>query len=263
MLEACASQLALAIERDKLVIDAADARIEAESEHLRSSLLSSVSHDLRTPLATIGGASQSLLACPTLGTEVQKELLQSISDEANRLNRLLENLLQMSKFEAGQSRPNKQWHVVEELVGVALHRTERALTQHHVVTELSPDLPLVNVDGLMIEQLLVNLLENAAVHTPNGTKVVLRAGVEESQLVVHVSDSGPGIPSAQADKIFEKFVRATTSPDSVRGSGLGLAIARAIATCHDGSLTFQPSDMGGADFVLRLPLDKAAPKIDV
>lgn len=253
LLEACASQLALALERDQLVIDAAEARIEAESEHLRSSLLSSVSHDLRTPLATIGGASQSLLTCATLTSEVRQDLLQSISDEALRLNRLLENILQMTKLEAGQGTLNKQWHVLEELVGVALKRTESILAKHHVETQLAPDLPLVNVDGLLLEQLLVNLLENAAIHTPPGTKVWLRATIESSHLVLHVGDSGPGILPQVAEKIFDKFVRATSSPDSVRGSGLGLAIARAIAQFHNGSLTVQTSELGGADFVLRLP----------
>lgn len=263
LLEACASQLALAIERDKLVIDAAEARIEAEAEHLRSSLLSSVSHDLRTPLATIEGASQSLLTCSTLAPHIQHDLLKSISDEATRLNRLLENLLQMSKFEAGHSHPNKQWHVLEEIVGIALRRTDRILAEHHVSTQLASDIPLINVDGVMIEQLLVNLLENAALHTPRGSQVVLRAEIENALLAIHVADSGPGVPAGQADKIFDKFVRATASPDSVRGSGLGLAIARAIASCHNGTLTVQTSEMSGADFVLRLPLDKSAPKIEV
>ena len=263
LLEACASQLALAIERDELVIDAAEARIEAESEHLRSSLLSSVSHDLRTPLATIGGASQSLLDSPSIPPHTQRELLQSISDEATRLNRLLENLLQVSKLEAGQSIPNKQWHVLEELVGVALMRTQRVLANQKVVLQLPHDLPLINVDGLMLEQLLVNLLENAAIHTPHGTTVAIRAEIEDSQLVLHVADSGPGIAPAMTEKIFDKFVRATASPDSVRGSGLGLAIARAIAHCHDGSLTVGTSDMGGADFMLRLPLDKTAPTVSL
>ncbi len=261
LLEACASQLALAIERDKSVIDAAEARIEAETEHLRSSLLSSVSHDLRTPLSTISGASQSLLNRASIPQELQRSLLESIFDEATRLGRLLENILQMSKLEAGQSKLNKQWHVLEELVGVAISRTERMLQNHRLTIQIPPDLPLLNVDGLLLEQLLVNLLENAAIHTPAGTSVVLRAETNNSQFELHVADSGPGIPSEVAHKIFNKFVRATSSPDSVRGSGLGLAIARAIAKCHNGNLTLQSSEMGGADFVLRLPIDKSAPTV--
>ncbi len=253
-LEACAGQLALALERDRLMIEAAEARIEAETEHLRSSLLSSVSHDLRTPLAAIGGASQTLQNCSTLTAEVQQELLQSIGDEANRLSRLLENILQMSKLEAGQSRPNRQWHVLEDLVGVALQRTARLLKAHDVEVKLTAEPILIDVDGLMIEQLLVNLLENTAIHTPVGSKVKLHAQVHDAQLTLHVEDSGPGIPTPLADKIFHKFVRATASPDSVRGSGLGLAIARAIARAHQGNLTVRSSDLGGAEFVLTLPI---------
>ncbi len=261
LLESCASHLALAIERDKLVIDAAEARIEAETEHLRSSLLSSVSHDLRTPLATIGGASQSLLTCSSLTTEVREELLKSIADEASRLSRLLENILQMSKLDSGHSQPNKQWHVLEDMIGVALARTEQALTNHHVTVDIPSSIPLIKVDGLMVEQLFVNLLENAALHTPAGTQVRIQAMQEESSLVVHVEDSGPGIPENLSHKVFNKFERAVSSPDSVRGSGLGLAIARAIAQGHGGNLSVQRSELGGADFILRLPLDKSAPNI--
>lgn len=186
--------------------------------------------------------------------QVQHELLQSIADEARRLNRLLENILQMSKLEAGQSKLNKELHVLEELVGTAVERTKSALVHHHVVLHIPHDLPLVHVDGLMIEQLLVNLLENAAHHTPRGTTVEVLATCEQSQLILHVADSGPGIVPDMREKIFEKFVRATATPDSVRGSGLGLAIARAIARSHDGSLALQVSRWGGADFVLRIPL---------
>lgn len=261
LLEACVGQLALALERDDLVVEAAEARIEAETEHLRSSLLSSVSHDLRTPLATIGGASQSLLDCASLEPEMQKQLLESISEEAMRLNRLLENILQMSKFEAGQCRPNRQWHVLEELVGVAMARTQKALSTHHVTVDIDSETPLLHVDGLMIEQLLVNLLENAALHTPDGTKVHIRAAVVEDECRIHVADSGPGIPNELQEKIFQKFARATSTPDSVRGSGLGLAIARAIAQCHGGDLSVEKSSMGGADFCLRLPIASPPPRI--
>lgn len=262
-LEACASQLALAIERDASVLAASEARIETETEQLRSSLLSSVSHDLRTPLATIGGASQSLLECHSLGLPLQRELLQSITDESARLTRLLENILQMSKLEAGQSTPKKDWHVVEELIGVSLKRTQQTLEKHSVTVEIPADLPLICVDGLLIEQLLVNVLENAAIHTPPQTQVRLRAVEEPNFLVLHVSDSGPGIPAALAEKIFHKFVRATASPDSVRGSGLGLAIARSIARCHGGDIVIRQSDLGGADFVIRLPLDRKAPRVPI
>ena len=261
LLEACAGQLALALERDQLVIDAADARIEAETEHLRSSLLSSVSHDLRTPLATIGGASSSLLTSPHLSDEVRQELLKSIADETSRLSRLLENILQMSTLESGRSVLNRQWHVVEELVGVALKRTQAALRHHQVEVKLSPQLPLLFVDGLLMEQLLVNLLENAARHTPHGTQVVIEGRVDHQMFELSVADSGPGIPRGLEQKIFEKFFRATPVPDSVRGSGLGLAICQAIAQSHNGKMLVRHNSPAGAIFVLQLPLEKPAPLI--
>lgn len=261
LLEACASQLALALERDQLVIEAADARIEAETEHMRSSLLSSVSHDLRTPLATIGGASSSLLNSSNLSTEVRQELLKSIADETSRLSRLLENILQMSKLESGRSAINRQWHVVEELVGVALKRTQSALRHHQVIVKLPAQLPLIFVDGLLMEQLLVNLLENAARHTPHGTQVVIEARADQNTFELAVADSGPGIERGLEQKVFEKFFRATTVPDSVRGSGLGLAICQAIAQSHHGSMQVRHNSPVGAIFVLQLPLEKPAPLI--
>ncbi|MFO1066037.1 MAG: sensor histidine kinase KdpD [Pirellulales bacterium] len=259
LLEACCGQLALALERDQLVIEASEARIEAEAEHMRSSLLSSVSHDLRTPLSAIAGAASSLLDAQTLSSETRRELLEGIAHETARLNRLLENLLQMTKLDAGRPSLNKQWHVIDELVGVALKQTQSLLKDHQVSVDLPSDFPLLFVDGLLIEQLIVNLLENAAVHTPAGTQVTISAVASPQYWQLHVSDNGPGIPERLESKVFEKFFRAVAVPDSVRGSGLGLAICKAVAQSHDGRLSVVRCPAGGAEFILTIPITNPAP----
>ncbi|MCO6455388.1 MAG: sensor histidine kinase KdpD [Pirellulaceae bacterium] len=263
LLEACASQLALALERDQLAIEAADARIKAEAEQVRSSLLSSVSHDLKTPLAAIAGASSSLLEAASLDEDTRRQLLETVADEADRLNRLLENILHMSKLEAGAATPNRQWHVLEELVGSALHRTRRELANHEVAVHLPNNLPLLFVDGLLMEQVFVNLLENAARYTPAGTQVAIRAAIDGKHLRIAVSDDGPGLPSGAEQRIFDKFFRATSTADGGRGSGLGLAICRAIIHAHGGTITAANRPVGGAEFVMRLPLAKDAPQVVV
>lgn len=263
VLEACANQLALALERDQLAIDAAEARIQAEAEQVRSSLLSSVSHDLKTPLAAIAGASSSLLQSATLDEDTRRQLLETVADEAARLNRLLENILQMSKLDAGAATPNRQWHVLEELVGSALLRTRRELAQHQVSVHLPDDLPLLFVDGLLMEQVFVNLFENAARYTPAGTVVTVRAAIDGRHLRIAVADNGPGLPAGAEERIFDKFYRASPMADAGRGSGLGLAICRAIIKAHGGSIVAANRAGGGAEFVMRLPLAQDAPRVVV
>ena len=263
LLEACASQLALALDRDQLVIDAAEARIQAEAEQVRSSLLSSVSHDLKTPLAAIAGASSSLLEAASLDEETRRQLLETVADEAARLNRLLENILQMSKLDAGAATPNCQWHVLEELVGSALHRTRHELARHEVAVHLANDLPLLHVDGLLMEQVFVNLFENAARYTPEGTVVTIRAALDGKHVRIAISDNGPGLPAGAEERIFDKFFRAAPTADGGRGSGLGLAICRAIIKAHGGAIIAANRPGGGAEFVIRLPLPKDAPNVVV
>jgi two-component system sensor histidine kinase KdpD len=263
MIEACANQLALALERDQMAIDAAESRIQAESEQLRSTMLSSVSHDLKTPLAAIAGATSSLLESPTLGDETRRQLLETVADEASRLNRLLENILQMSRIDAGAVRPNRQWHVLEEIIGSSLHRTSGQLANRPISIALPADLPLISVDGLLLEQVFVNLLENAARYTPAGTPVHIAASVVGETMRISIADEGPGIPAGSEHRIFEKFYRGSTPPDGGRGSGLGLAICRAIMQVHGGTITATNRSRGGAEFVLTLPLLKEAPRVVV
>ena len=260
-LDACANQLALALERDQLAIEAADARIEAEAEQVRSTLLSSVSHDLKTPLASIAGASSSLLEARSLDESTRRQLLETIADEAARLNRLLENILQMSRLDAGVATPSMQWHVLEEIIGSALHRTRQELSSHVLDVRLPAQLPLLFIDGLLIEQIFVNLFENAARYTPAGTRLVIVAGVDGSWMRISVKDNGPGFPVGFEDRIFDKFYRATSSADGGRGSGLGLAICRAIAKVHGGSISASNCPGGGAEFVVCLPIRADSPQI--
>ena len=272
LLEACAGQLALALERDQLVIDASELRIQADAEQVRNTLLSSVSHDLKTPLAAIAGASSTLLASSTLDEPTRRQLLETVSNEATRLNRLLENILQMSKLDAFASEANMQWHVLEEIVGSALNRTSNELISHQVTTELAPDLPLLFLDGLLIEQLLINLLENAAKYTPTGSVVTISASLDVGFLRLVVTDNSPGIAEGMEQRIFDKFYRATSSSDDGRGSGLGLAICRAIAQVHHGTITAyrrqgpsgsisNRSVSQGLEFIIRIPIATNAPNV--
>lgn len=265
LIEACASLLAMALERDRMALEAADSRIQAEAEQLRSSLLSSVSHDLKTPLAAIAGTCESLLEpeSNSIDPNTRRQLLESAADEARRLNRLLENILQMSKLEAGTAVPKRQWHVLEEIVGSAIRRTKDELKPLKVDVVLPADLPLVFVDDLLFEQVFVNLLENAARHTPAGTRLTIRAGVDGKSVRISVADNGPGIPEFDAERIFDKFYRSGPHPDGSRGSGLGLAICRAIVRVHGGSIIATDSSGGGVEFVIRLPIRDDTPSVVV
>lgn len=266
ILEACASQLALALERDQLALEASQVLLQAETERLRSSLLSSVSHDLRTPLASIAGASSTLLASNgTKGrnfADIQsQELLQSIYDESHRLGRLVDNLLEMTKIEARGLEVHRQWEVVEEIVGAALHRLDSMLAGRAVKTNLAPDLPMVQMDGLLIEQVLVNLLDNSLKYTPAGSPIDITVTHDTKRLIVSLADRGPGISTGDEKRIFEKFYRGVSSPGRAdrRGSGLGLAICKAIVETHGGEIHAENRAGGGACFTFTLPADSPPP----
>jgi two-component system sensor histidine kinase KdpD len=262
LLEACASQLALAIERDRMSIAASEARVQAQTEQVRSALLSGVSHDLRTPLAAIAGASTGLLQTDTIDETTRRQLLETIADEANRLTRLLENILQMSRLELGGADARMQWNILEEVVGSALMRTRRELGERRVDVSIPPDLPLLFVDGLLLEQLFVNLLENAARYTPTHAAVGIRARPEGRWLSVSIADDGPGLPAGSEERIFEKFYRGNPTADAGRGSGLGLAICRAVAKVHGGTIAARNRPEGGVEFLLRLPLPEDPPQVE-
>jgi two-component system sensor histidine kinase KdpD len=263
LLETCASLIALSLERDRSVLEAHEAQLRVQAEQFRNSLLSSVSHDLRTPLAAIAGASSSLLeAPPGRSLEARRELLQTILDESRRLARLVDNLLDMTRLTAGTVTLNKQWHVLEELIGSALGRLRRELGRHGVRVEIPGALPLLSLDGVLMEQVFFNLLENAARYTPPGSWIEVAAQVEGDRVEVRVADNGPGLPPGGESRVFEKFFRgAAAAGEGRRGAGLGLAICRAVVEAHGGQIRARNRPAGGAEFVLSLPLDAAAPQV--
>jgi len=258
LLEALARQIAAAVERALLERAAGEARLQAERERMRGTLLSSVSHDLRTPLSAITGAASSLLDDETLGPASRLELLRTILDEALRLNRLVSNLLDMTRLESGSLQLRREWHSMEEIVGAALARSNDRLGPRRVLLEVPEDLPLVPVDPILIEQLLVNLLENAAKYTPPTATVRLAARAVAGAVEVVVEDDGPGLPAGQEERVFEKFYRPTPGGE---GFGLGLAICRAIVDAHGGRIEAGAAAPHGALFRFALPIVGAPPPL--
>jgi two-component system sensor histidine kinase KdpD len=252
------AQIALALERALLAEDAKKAELRAEAEEMRSSLLSSVSHDLRTPIATVFGTASTLLDTgDSLAPAEREELTTQIRDETARLGRLVQNLLDMTRVEAGGLEVKKEWVPIEELVGVALNRFEGSLQDRDVRTDV-PSEVLAPVDPVLFEQVLVNLLENAIKHTPAKTPIEITARAEEGTVVLEVADRGPGIPPGTEARIFEKFVRG----DAGRGGvGLGLAICRGIVQAHGGSIEVENRTGGGALFRVTLPVEGEPPRL--
>jgi two-component system sensor histidine kinase KdpD len=262
LLRAFASHAALALERSALAGQAEQARVQSETERLRSGLLSSVSHDLRTPLAVITGAASTLLVADDtrLDAGTRREMLRSIADEAGRLNRLIANLLAMTRLEAGALEVKRSWHSLEELVGAALDRLEPQLGSRPMRVKLPPSLPLVAVDDVLLEQVVFNLVENAVKHAPSTTPIEVEARVRERELEVSVADRGPGLSPGSEERVFEKFYQGDDSRRS-GGVGLGLAICRGIVEAHGGRLRAANRSDGGAVFTFTLPLETPAPTV--
>ncbi|MDE3060066.1 MAG: sensor histidine kinase KdpD, partial [Pseudomonadota bacterium] len=251
-LEAFAIITASALERAGSAEIMEKTLVEAESEKLRNILLSSVSHDLRTPLAAITGAASTLLIESGKITEEYKtELLRSIHEEGARLARMVTNLLDVSSLESGSVKLNKELYFIEELIGSALMRVEPKLSHHKVVTHIEHGLPLLRMDGLLIEQVLINLLENAAEFTPHGTTITISAITAKPDIHVIVADNGPGIPKGEEERIFDKFAPGERGG---KGGGLGLAICRGIIHAHGGKIWAQNATDGGAVFTFTLPI---------
>ena len=247
---------AIALERVHYVDVAQKALLRMESERLRNSLLAALSHDLRTPLASVIGLAESLALTKPPLSAAQGESARAIADEARRMVALVNNLLEMARIESGDVKLRRDWLPFEEVVGSALKSAQAALARHPVTVDLPPDLPLVELDATLIERVLYNLLENAAKYTPDGSRVGIAAEVAGGNLLVTVSDEGPGIPAGQEELIFEKFTRGaheTATP----GVGLGLAISRAIVAAHHGTIHAANGPSGGARFSFTLPLGNA------
>jgi len=261
--ESFASQVALAVERAALAEEARQAWERVEAEFLRNTLLSGVSHELRTPLAAITGAASALADTGgALPADARSAMLETIQSEAERMERLVNNLLDMTRLEAGGLALKREWQPIQEVVGAALHHLDRRLRGRTVHTDLATDLPLTHIDGTSVEQVIVNLLDNAVEYTPSDSPIDLRARPDEGDgLIIEVADRGPGLPPGTERRVFEKFFRASPA-NTRRGIGLGLAICRAIVEAHGGTITAANRSGGGAVFRFTLPRRSTPPKID-
>lgn len=259
LLEAAASQIAVCLERARLDAEIADARLEAERSQARAALFSSVTHDLRTPLASIKTAVTSLLQVGVRFDPAQaRELLQTVLEETDRLNRLVGNILGLAQVRSGALLPVKEPTPLDEIVESVLHRLGTRLAGVRVRT-IFRDAPEVPVDPVLIDQVLSNLLENAARFSPAGGEVVVSVAPWRSGVQVRVADQGPGIDPDDRERVFEPFTQLGVSgPDAAGGSGLGLAISRAIVLAHGGRIWIEGTPGGGTAVVLELPVRDAA-----
>jgi two-component system sensor histidine kinase KdpD len=258
LLEAFANQTALALERTLLAEQSTTDRRRADEERLRNALLSSVSHDLRTPLGVITGAVSAALETPDISEGTRRDLLLSAQEEAQRLHRLVSNLLDITRLEAGALELHTEWIPMEEVVGAALNRRELGAESVRVRTHLPEKLPLVAMDAVLMEQVLVNLIDNALKYSPPGSQVDVKAWAAGKSLTLSVADQGPGIAPGEEARIFEKLARGAAGT-SRPGAGLGLAICRGIVTAHGGQIQAVNHPQGGAQFLISLPLGTPPP----
>lgn len=260
LLETFINQVALVIERELLDEAAVQSAMLRESERLYTTLLNSISHELRTPIAAITGAASSLLNTQTSASETARtELATNIQAAADRLNRLVENLLDMSRLESGRLRLKRDWCDISEIIGVAVKRFDYCFIERPLSLNITPKLPLVQLDFVLMEQVLVNLLDNACSYTPEGKRITVAANQHEQSLEIVISDDGQGIPDADLERIFDKFYRVPGT--ATGGTGLGLSISRGLVEAHGGTLTADNRPEGGARFILRLPMDGTPPPV--
>jgi two-component system sensor histidine kinase KdpD len=258
ILTSVATQLAGAIERSRLRKRATDAEILRRTDELKNALLGAVSHDLRTPLASIVASAGSLRQTDVRWTDAEREsFLSDIEHEARRLTRIVSNLLDLSRMESGTLHPERSWYDLAALIDDVVGRL-RPLTQEHPVKVRVPEeLPPISLDYVEIDQVLSNLIENAARHTQAGTPIVISAQVEGDEMVVEVSDEGPGVPADALDRVFEPFFRGP-SGGAPRGTGLGLAVARGLVEAHGGRISVRNRPDRGAVFRFTLPIEQPA-----
>jgi two-component system sensor histidine kinase KdpD len=262
LLKIFANQTAIALERETLAEEAEATRMQIAAERLRRSLLNSVSHDLRTPLAAITGAVSSLLENEdTLGAPVRHELAEIAFQESERLNIFIGNLLEMTRLEAGGVTIHKDWQLLDEVIGTVLRQLGQRKAEHPIEIALAPDLPLIPLDSSLIGQVLFNLLDNALKYTPQGTHIRVTAEQVEPMIQVNVIDSGPGLPAELQDRVFDMFYRIR--PTVTSGMGLGLTLCKAIVELHGGRIWETNRLEGGAVFHFTLPLEGVPPKIEV
>ena len=253
LLEAAARQATAALDRARLDARARNAQLDAETNQLRAAMFSSVTHDLRTPLASIKAGVTSLLdASVHHDTAQERELLTTILEETDRLNRLVGNLLDLARIRAGALTPTRQPGAMDEIVEVVLARMRSRLGDHVVTADLPATLPDVSVDPVQLDQVLTNLLENAGRHAPKGSEIRVSVLWLHGAVQVRVSDEGPGIPFDERDRVFEAFYRGSSSPETP-GSGLGLAIAKAVVVAHGGRIWIEDNPNGGCVVAFEIP----------
>jgi two-component system sensor histidine kinase KdpD len=260
LLDALADQAAVAIERVSLARGLAETRVLAETERLRAALLTSISHDLRTPLASIIGTVSSLRSyADKYEPRERDELLATLQDEAERLNRFVGNLLDMTRLEAGAIDLKLDLVDIAEIVGAALQRAGSVLAHHRIEVEIAPDLPMVRLDSILFEQVLFNLLDNAAKYAPPGSRIDVRARRDGDVVAMEVTDEGPGIPPGDLERIFDKFYRVQAQDRRRAGTGLGLAICRGFIEAQGGHIEARNRrDRSGAILTIHIPVPEAA-----
>jgi two-component system sensor histidine kinase KdpD len=264
LLDALIDQAALAIERVYLVEDVDSAKRTIETDRLRSALLTSISHDLKTPLAAVLGAASTLRDLSTGLSDAEKaDLLATVIDESERLNRFIANLLDMTKLESGAVVPNTALHDLGEIVGSALRRASKILALHRVELDLAAGLPMLEMDAVLFEQALFNLLDNAAKYSPDGSTIRIRSWRDQDAVCLQVLDEGDGIPPGDLEHIFDKFYRAEKGDRVRAGTGLGLAISRGFVEALHGKITAaNRPDRPGAVFAITLPVPPASKQLD-
>src|SRR5436853_6681264 len=249
------------IERARLRRESLQIELLRRTDALRAALLSSVSHDLRTPLSSIKAAASSLLQEDVQwDEEARRSFALAIEQEADRLNRLVGNLLDMSRIEGGALKPEKEWYPVDELIHDVLGHMQPILQGRTVVTKLPTDLPPVELDYLEMDQVLTNLIENAVRYTPPSSPIEISARVEHGHMLISVADRGPGIPPAHIERVFDKFYRVLgtqRNAATVPGSGLGLAVSKGLVEAHGGHIWVEDRPGGGSIFRFTLPVGKA------
>src|SRR5262249_31099888 len=258
-LEAMANQLALALERGELAEQAERTRGQVEAERMKNTLLSSVSHDIRTPLAAITGAATSLLS-PSLDEDARHELATTIAEESQRLSRQVGNLLDMTRLESGAIEVHKEWAPLEEVVGAALERLAGPLAGRVVHVDIPPGL-FVPLDEVLVSQVVFNLVENAIKYSPPSAPIDIRALKDEKRVTVEVLDRGRGLPPGSETRVFDKFYRGAAA-GSPRGIGLGLSICRGFVEAQGGDIEAANRPGGGAIFRFRLPLEGEPPRVE-
>jgi len=264
LLDALTDQAALAIERVRLVEDLDRAKRNAETDRLRSALLTSISHDLKTPLAAVLGSAGTLRDLSSKLSDAERaDLLGTIIDESERLNRFIVNLLDITKLESGAIVPNAAPYDVREIVGSALRRADKILADHRVELDIAPDLPMLQVDAVLFEQVIFNLLDNAAKYAPLKSTIRIRGWRESKSVALQVLDEGDGIPPTELEHIFDKFYRVQKGDQVRAGTGLGLAISRGFIEAMQGTIVAENrSDRSGAVFTIRLPIPTQPQQLD-